>query len=179
MTGKTASPFSGTIEHVGVYQIATSPYDTAAVSIFDPNAIYTYIDDSLLDVTQTRYGVYDAIITALNPQTDWETYIEAAKDRLDTDGYISDVTFDSTEIDSVVDTYEARQKEVHLKSVSRLAAGMAMGGAINSSQYPVAVGQLERGHSRQVGDFRSQMTLKAEEMNFGSEMDKRSLEKIS
>ncbi len=175
LTGKAASAFTGTIEHVGVYQLATSPYDPTAISIFDPNAAYTYVDDSLLDATQDKYNLYGAIVTALAPQTDWETYIEAAKDRLDTSGYISDVTFDSTEIDSVVDTYEARQKEVHLKSVSRLAAGMAMGGAINSSQYPVAVGQLERGHSRQVGDFRSQMTLKAEEMNFGSEMDKRTL----
>lgn len=163
------------ITYLGVYRYAASPYDDGAggvVTSFDANAAFTYVTDSLLDVTQTRFDSLDSLITLMDPEIDWENYLATAINAIDTD-VLNTVEFDDTEIDTIVDNFEVRQRTPHLKALSRLSAGFAAAGASHSSQLPVAAAMMEVGYQQVLGDFESSMRIRAAELGFSSELEYR------
>lgn len=152
---------------------------TSAVTPYNGAAAYDSTAD--LAANQTRYSTYDALVTALNHQTDWESVVNTARAKLDdtvTYPRVNLVSFDlapnaisdslsiltqalaNANIVAMSDAFEARATPRFLRGVSRFAAGMADIGAVNSSAFIVGLTLLENDFLQETNKFDAELTHK-------------------
>lgn len=128
-----------------------SPY--ALVEAYDPSAD--------IDAIQAKYDDWDDLLDELNHIEDIEDIVDAAVAK-------STALVPSSEIDDVVNAFEARSKSAYLRNVSRVATGMFDIGAVMSSQFGMALSQMEVDRQEQVNDVDARLRLMAERERYQS-----------
>ena len=123
---------------------AGSPY--ANTEAFDPN--------ELLDQSQTRYEVFDDVVTALDPTADYVAF--AAQAATTADATLSD----SSDVDDLTDTFEEKAQQVLFRAQSRFSGVMSERMAHNSSAFVLGQVLLERGFNVDVADYRAGETAR-------------------
>lgn len=131
--------------------VGGSPY--ATVEAHDP--------DESLTANQERYDEWTEILDAMDPETDIAAFVAAAATSADT-------LVPSTEIDDVVDAFEARSKGAYLREVSRYAIGMFDVGAVMTTQFGMGLAHMERDRADQLNDLDARLRLMAERERFTS-----------
>lgn len=117
-----------------------SPY--AHLSVYDPSNDVAIMEQYL--------NIFSDVVDAMAHQTDFESNIDKAIE-------LAGDVYDTDSLNNLVDEYEEKQLDAYLRSVGRFSAGMGDIGSINTSSYVVSMAMMERGHQRDVAQFRSQL----------------------
>lgn len=124
-----------------------SPY--ATVNSFNP--------DAFVSAVQSRFDYYDTLVKAIDEHTDWDTFFDNVKDKVDS--IISD-----SYIESVVDEYDDDTKDEWGDTINRFAGGMAEINAINSSAFIIGMALMENQRLRAVRKLRASLVLDFEKV---------------
>ena len=167
-----------------------NPYD--GDDAYDPSAALSLNIGSPLYTMQDGYDTFQALITALDHDVDWDAIITKAVSEIDTNLSWADINtaittivstaitnagtvitdmatqaaslLNSAAITAAVTAYEADLVPQHLRAVARLSAGYADINSVNSSAFiwGMALAQFEL--SKEVSKFRADLNLKAYEV---------------
>jgi hypothetical protein len=120
-----------------------NPYD--GLSAYDP--------DGDLSNAQTKIDYWNALITAIDANDTVEEAVEDALSVVD-----SDYDLD-TYIDGLVDDFEQRSKGAFLRNVSRVTAGMFDIRSVMTSQFGMALANMEQDRQDQLNDIDARFRL--------------------
>lgn len=168
----TANGLTNLAQFVAGLQAGDSPY-------FGETA---YNPDTALAANQTRFDIYDAAVTSFSPNSNWETAIEATREKLGESASYPKIDLVSNDIatnaianaiaaatsvlagsaiSDQVDAYEVKATPRFLRSVNRFASGLADIGAVNSSAFIVGMALLESEFVADVNKFDADLSAQA------------------
>lgn len=121
----------------------SSPYTGA--SAFEP-------DEDLQDV-QDRLDMFEALVQAQDPTTDWQNFSNTAF-------VAAEILFGTdSDINAEADAFEQAQLPSFMRSVSRMTGGMADINAVMGSAFVLGLAGMERDFQSQVSAYRSKVLL--------------------
>jgi len=138
--------FAGSITSISISRAGTSAYDGEVV--YDP--------DSDLTDAASGYTTYASLITALDPDADWEDYVDRAAAQYD-------VIADDDYIDAAVDAFEDNSVDALNRSINRFVGGMVDANAQAGSAFVMGLAQLEASNLRNTASFRASLGLQKEQ----------------
>lgn len=148
----------------------STPYD--GETAYDP--------DTALTANQTRFDTHDALVTALNGTTSWESAVTTAVTKLDNGTTYPKINLIANDIDALAitqaltaatdamnaanviaatDAYEARITPRFLRGVQRFAGGMAEINAVNSSAFIIGMALLENDVLLETNKYDAEMQM--------------------
>jgi len=165
---------------------ANSPYYNEAANIPDPDAL---MDDTNAKHSQGRMDATITDILAIDPETEYASFVAKAVAEAYTPGVFPSITDDVTNIHSaergsvtsavdaalaaasaaiadtpisnMVDAYEAKIKDEYLRGISRLASSLSDIDAVNSSAFVFGIALLNKELIRSVNDYTKSLELDA------------------
>lgn len=188
-TGKVGFPTY--MENVHKFSIAredapTDAFDKTLVEVV--NEMFTsnpFTGQSFTDPatdfadTETRFDAMDSIVTAIDPTTDWDTFVDIVASKLDETGILPDVDIDTVftnaraettletreaiaasleaindiVVRSAVRSFERRSDHTRRGAVNRFAGQMSDINAVQSSAFIFGMAILESQHLQRVAEF--------------------------
>jgi hypothetical protein len=152
----------------GINQVASvSPTGQADPASDLPQGILDYLDDALAGgnpfsaafsydpstdmlTIQDSVDAFQALVSALDPETDLGSHISLAI--TSADGAIT-----TTSIDADVDAFETASAPAFARSVNRLTSGMAEINAVNSSAFIIGMAQMENARTNELAAYRAKL----------------------
>lgn len=102
----------------------------------------------------TVVGELSTIADAFTPASDWESYVDRAITKIN-----SDILSDDSYVDTEVEAYDEDTKDEFLRAMARFKAGYADINAVNSSAFVLGLMGLEKQRLRDIDRYRAQMKL--------------------
>ncbi len=155
--GSPAPALTLSVEDVMNTALAAGGNPYTGESAFDPNASLTLASGSPLKKMQDRFDTADAVVTSLDPRTDYGNFVDKAKTKVD-EAYVTE-----TEITNYVSAYESLLRTRRLTEIARFTSGMADLNAVHSSQFIIGLALIEDGISREVNQFERELRLRLKE----------------
>ena len=167
-SAESASPYSG----------ETSP---------DPDTFFNTTDTTRV---QGRVSLYNTIVDALDDETDFDDFVDKAKEKADEDGIFPSLydssmveavhanertsitttlesaleaaadTIEGTALDTMRDAYEKVVKRSFMRAMSRMASGMSDIGAVNSTAFVWGMASIENEILQNINNFAAQQGMK-------------------
>ena len=126
------------------------------LTAFDPNAAYTYTTGSPLQLVDGRAVKLETAADGVAPTTDWGTYVDTVKAKVDATIWPTSVTND------LVTDWKNATDASWQREVSQYLAGLAQTNSVNSSSFAIGLALLTAERLRQVANFTSQAVLQRE-----------------
>lgn len=127
----------------------------AQVSFANPYSLAAAHDPDLaLADTETRYDVYDAKVTPLSNETDFEDIMDKAVSEVN-----AHLDVDAAAVTAAVAAYETEQKPVLMRGLNRVAAGYAAVNATSGSSMLIGLALQETQYENGVAVFRARIEV--------------------
>ncbi len=140
-------------------------FTTAGSGDFLPSGVIDYLEEALagenpfsrafaydptsdLDKVQESIDEFKSLIEALDPETDFTSYLAQSLTGIDT-------VMDDTYIDNAVDAFETRTLDSWGRSINRITGPLADIGAANSSAFQVAMVLAENARQAELNTYRA------------------------
>lgn len=141
------------------------------------SAAFAYDPANDLSDMQGAFDAFNALVSALNPETDFTSFLAQGLIGVDT-------LMDDTYIDSAVDAFETRTAAQFARSINRITGPMSDIGAVNSSAFVIAMTQAENARQAELNTYRA--TLDSQQQRervqlaaqFASDMSKMLTQKL-
>lgn len=132
--------------------VGDNPYTTA----------YAYNPDTEIQDMETALASWNTEIAAIAPETDWQSYFDTVKTKLDA------TIFSSTAVDDTVNAYETAQQPAYFRAINRFTGGMSDINAVHNSSFIIGLALIENDFQNSIAGFRAQIEGQNDRIRVGA-----------